>query len=252
MNGKVAVVTGGGSGIGRATCLLFAREGARVVVGDMDLAGGEETVRMIRDAGGQAIAVQAHVEVESEARAMVEKTVTEFGALQVLVNNAGMRLWGPITDADEAGWDAILAVNVKAAAFCSKAAIPHIVAAGGGSIVLVSSANAVSGRGGMAQYDATKAALLALTRSMAVDHGAQGIRVNAICPGPTITGFHLKRAAADGVGEADLRARSGKNTILQRAAEPEEIAYGILFLSCDESSYVTGATLMVDGGLSAI
>jgi len=249
---RVAIVTGGGSGIGEATCLLFAEEGARVVVADIDPEGGRQTVQKIEQKGGQAVFVLAHVEVEEEAALAVQRAVETFGSLHILVNNAGMRVYGPITEADERSWDAILGVNVKGVAFCSKAAIPHMATAGGGSIVNISSANAVSGRGGMAQYDATKAAVLALTRSMAVDHAGQKIRVNAICPGPTITQFHIQRAARDGVTEDELRARSGKNTILQRAAEAREIAYGILFLASDEASYVTGSALMVDGGLSAI
>ncbi len=247
LNGKVAVVTGGGSGIGEATAKRFAAEGARVVVLDRDAEGGERVTREIRAAGGEAAFLRAEVAVEAEALALAPFAVERFGALHVLVNNAGVRVYGPVTEATEESWDQILAVNVKALGFCAKAAIPEIAKAGGGAIVNVSSANAIKGRAGMAQYDATKAAVLGLTRSLAHDHAAQGIRVNAVCPGPTITQFHINNAARRGVSEAELRAQ-GKAGLLKRWAEPREIAAGILFLASDEASYITGATLMVDGG----
>jgi NAD(P)-dependent dehydrogenase (short-subunit alcohol dehydrogenase family) len=249
LDGKVAVVTGGGSGIGEATAKRFAQEGARVAILDRDADGGERVVREIREAGGEAAFLRAEVSVEAEALALAPFTIERFGALHLLVNNAGARVYGPVTEATAESWDLILGVNVKALGFCAKAAIPEMAKAGGGSIVNVSSANAIKGRGGMAQYDATKAAVLGLTRSLAHDHAGQNIRVNAVCPGPTITQFHLKRAAERGVTEAEIRATS-RPTLLKRQAEPSEIAAAILFLASDEASYITGATLMVDGGLS--
>src|SRR5438128_9976050 len=247
LNGKVAVVTGGGSGIGEATAKRFAAAGARVVVLDRDTEGGERVTREIREAGGEAAFLRAEVAVEAEALALAPFAVERFGALHVLVNNAGVRVYGPVTEATEESWDQILAVNVKALGFCAKAAIPEMARAGGGAIVNVSSANAIKGRAGMAQYDATKAAVLGLTRSLAHDHAAQGIRVNAVCPGPTITQFHINNAARRGVSEAELRAQ-GKAGLLKRWAEPREIAAAILFLASDEASYITAATVMVDGG----
>src|SRR5438105_2713618 len=247
LDGKVAVVTGGGSGIGEATAKRFAAEGARVVVLDRDAEGGERVTREIGAAGGEAAFLRAEVSIEAEALALAPFAVERFGALHILVNNAGARVYGPVTEATEESWDLILAVNVKALGLCARAAIPEMAKAGGGAIVNVSSANAIKGRSGMAQYDASKAAVLGLTRSLAHDHAAQGIRVNAVCPGPTITQFHLKRAAARSVTEAEIRATS-KPTLLKRQAEPHEIAAAILFLASDEASYITGATLMVDGG----
>jgi NAD(P)-dependent dehydrogenase (short-subunit alcohol dehydrogenase family) len=248
LNGKVAVVTGGGSGIGEATAKRFAVEGARIVVLDRDVEGGERVTREIREAGGEAAFLRAEVAIEAEALALAPFAIERFGALHILVNNAGARVYGPVTEATEESWDHILGVNVKALGFCAKAAIPEMAKAGGGAIVNVSSMNAIKGRSGMAQYDAIKAAVLGLTRALAHDHAAQGVRVNAVCPGPTITAFHLKRAAERGVSEAELRARP--IGLLKRSAEPREIAAAILFLASDEASYVTGATLMVDGGLS--
>jgi NAD(P)-dependent dehydrogenase (short-subunit alcohol dehydrogenase family) len=249
LEGKVAVITGGGSGIGEATAKRFAAEGARVVVLDRDAEGGERVVGEICAVGGEAAFLRAEVSREAEALALAPFAVGRFGALHLLVNNAGARVYVPVTEATEESWDLILAINVKALGLCAKAAIPEMAKAGGGAIVNVSSANAIKGRSGMAQYDAAKAAVLGLTRSLAHDHADQGIRVNAVCPGPTITQFHIKRAAERGISEAEIRAGS-KPTLLKRQAEPREIAAAILFLASDEASYITGATLMVDGGLS--
>src|SRR5688572_8075464 len=253
--GKVALVTGGGGGIGEATARLFWEEGARVAVVDSDWGAAKTAAESIDPSGERALAIGADLSQEPEAARAVRETVARFGRLDTLANVAGVRVYGPITEATPESWDAILDVNLRAVAYCSKFAVPEMVRQGGGTIVNVSSANAIQGRAGMAQYDATKAAVLALTRSMAYDHAAQGIRVNALCPGGTLTMFHVRRrAAARGISldqaEAEMRA-AGSRSLLGRQAEPREIAYGLLFLACDESSYVTGTTLMVDGGLSA-
>lgn len=253
--GKVALVTGGGGGIGEAVARLFWEEGARVAIVDNDAAAVEQAAQRIDPGGERILAVAADLAEEPEATRAVRETVAEFRRLDTLANVAGVRVYGPITEATPESWDFILRVNVLAVAYCSKFAVPEMARHGGGSIINVSSANAISGRAGMAQYDATKAGVLALTRSMACDHAAQHIRVNAVCPGPTLTQFHVRRRAeARGISleqaETQLRAAGASNTLLKRQAAPREIAYSILFLACDESSYVTGATLMVDGGLS--
>jgi NAD(P)-dependent dehydrogenase (short-subunit alcohol dehydrogenase family) len=252
--GRVALVTGGGGGIGAATCRLFAEEGARVAVVDRDGDAAARVAGSIRPAG-RALAIAADLARESEARRAVRETVGRFGRLDVLVNNAAVRLYGPITQATAESWESILGANLLAAAYCAKHAVPEMARRGGGSIVNVSSEAAVQGRPGMVQYDTTKGGLLAMTRAMAHDHAAERIRVNAICPGPTLTGFHVRRRAevrgiSREAAEAELRAEPTAN-LIGRQAEPAEIAYGILFLACDESSYVTGTTLMVDGGSSA-
>lgn len=252
---KVAVVTGGGSGIGRATCLLFAEEGARVVVADRDAGAARDTVARIAAAGGApAMAITVDVAREAEVAALGEACRARVGRADVLVNDAGVRVWGPVTEASEDDWNLIVGVNLRGVGLCCKHIIPLMAEGGGGSVVNVSSANGVVGRSGMALYDATKAGVLGLTRSMACDHRDQGIRVNAVLPGPTLTDFHVRRAAAAGrtLDEAVTRPHAGGPGILRRHALPREIAFGILFLACDESSYVTGACLHVDGGLSAL
>jgi NAD(P)-dependent dehydrogenase (short-subunit alcohol dehydrogenase family) len=252
---KVAVVTGGGSGIGRATCLLFAEEGAHVVVVDRYLEDAQETVNHIAAQNGpHAVAVQADVVNEAEVMAVAKRCEEEFGRADILVNNAGVRVWGPVTKATDSDWQLILDVNLKAPGLCCKHLIPLMARQGGGSIINVSSANAVAGRPTMGLYDASKAGLAALTRSMACDHAEEGIRVNAILPGPTLTDFHIKRAEAAGrvLDEAVTERNPNGPGIMKRQAKPREIAYGILFLACNESSYVTGACLNVDGGLTAM
>ena len=251
----MALVTGGGGGIGEATARLFWEEGARVALVDSDLGAAQAAAGEIDPTGERVLAIGADLAKEPEAERAVRETVARFGGLDTVANVAGVRVWGPITEATVESWDFIIDVNLRAVAYVSKFAVPEMVKAGGGTIVNVSSANAIQGRSGMAQYDATKAAVLALTRSMAYDHADQGIRVNAVCPGPTLTMFHVRRrAAANQISleqaEADLRAAAPRIP-LKRQADPREVAYAILFLACPESSYVTGATLMADGGLSA-
>jgi NAD(P)-dependent dehydrogenase (short-subunit alcohol dehydrogenase family) len=250
--GKVALITGGAGGIGAATAELFVQEGAAVTIVDpVADAVGRATTR-IDPSGERVLGIVADVGQESETEEAVLATVQQFGRLDILVTAAGVRLYGPVTEATAESWNWILGANLLGAAFAAKFAIPEMVRNGGGSIVNVSSTNAINGRAGMAQYDATKAALLALTRSMACDHGAQGIRVNAVCPGFTITPFHIRRKAeALGVSYEEaqgiLREEPAHN-VLGRGADPMEIARCILFLASDESSIVTGETLMASGG----
>jgi NAD(P)-dependent dehydrogenase (short-subunit alcohol dehydrogenase family) len=254
MEGKVAVVTGGGGGIGQATAQLLWEEGASVVLADVDAEAAERAAAEISPGDERLLAIGARLDEEPEAQAVIARTVERFGRVDVLANVAGVRVYGPVTEADTDSWDYIVRGNLLQVGYCSKYAALEMARNGGGSIVNVSSANALSGRSGMAQYDATKAAVLALTRSMAHDHAGDGIRVNAVCPGPTLTMFHVRRRAA-ATGESLEQARAelskGTPTLLKRQADPREIAYSILFLAGDEASYVTGATLMVDGGLSA-
>jgi NAD(P)-dependent dehydrogenase (short-subunit alcohol dehydrogenase family) len=254
LRGKVAVVTGGGGGIGAATARLFWEEGAAVALVDVDQAAAEAAAAGIQAGGERLLALGADLAREAEAERVIAATVARFGRLDVLANVAGVRVWGPVVQATPEEWQFILNVNLLAAAYCAKFAAPAMARAGGGSIVNVSSANALVGRQGMGPYDASKAALLSLTRTLACELADQGIRVNAVCPGPTLTQFHVRRRAARtgaslAQAEAEMRAEPVHN-LLKRQAEPREIAYSILFLAGDEASYVTGATLMVDGGLS--
>ena len=249
---RIALITGGGGGIGAATGQLFAEEGAAVALVDSDPALVESAAQKIRRAvhGAAVLAITADVAQEGEARRAADEAAARFGALHCVVNVAGIRLYTPLVEADAKDWERILGVNVLATAFTCKAAIPHLRAAGGGTIVNVSSVYGVMGRAGMGQYDTTKAALLGFTRALAVEEAPYRIRVNVLCPGGTITPYHIERAAESGVSEAQLRASRQRDNLLGRFAEPREIAYPILFLACAESSFITGTALMVDAGKS--
>ena len=254
MAGRVALITGGGGGIGEATARLFAEEGGALALVDSDETAVEAAAAGIsRDVSGARVsAVAADVSSEVQAQRAIDEALGAFGRLDTVVNVAGVRLYTPLAEADAKGWEHILGVNVLATAFCCKAALPALRRGGRSTIVNVSSLYGVKGRAGMGQYDTTKAAVLGFTRALAVEEAPHGIRVNAVCPGGTITPFHIRAAAAKGVSESDLRAQRTGDNLLGRWAEPREVAYSILFLACDESSYITGATLMVDAGKSII
>jgi NAD(P)-dependent dehydrogenase (short-subunit alcohol dehydrogenase family) len=251
LEGKVAAITGGASGIGEATARRFAAEGAAVALADIDAERGRTVAREIEGAGGRALFVETHAGREADAVRFVRAARERWGRLDALVNNAGMRLYQTVVDASDESWDEILNVNLKSYAFCAKGAIPAMRQAGGGSIVNVASIRSVVAGGNMVQYDTTKAAVAGLTRAMALDHAADGIRVNAVCPGPIFTRFHERRAEAAGRTHEDFRAEFGRGTMLGRAGTPAEVAACILFLASDDASYVTGASLYVDGGHTA-
>lgn len=262
LDGKVAVVTGGGArservmGIGETTCLRLAEEGANVVVVDVDETMAKRTVDRIEEEGGpEAVAAAVDLTDEDDLESLADLCEEEFGTVDVIVNNAGVRVEpGPVTEADAESWELTLNVNLRGVADCCKHLIPLMERDGGGSIVNVSSANALLGRKNWAQYDASKAGLLGLTRDMAADHADQDIRVNALLPGPTITDYHIQNGDIDDV-EAHIEEQTTPHEdgpgILDRWAHPRELANGILFLASDESSFVTGATITVDGGLTA-
>jgi meso-butanediol dehydrogenase/(S,S)-butanediol dehydrogenase/diacetyl reductase len=254
MAGRVALITGGGGGIGEATGRLFAEEGAAVALLDTDDGAVATAAAGIRAAVPEAriVALTGDVTREAEARRVIDEAAARLGGLHSLVNVAGVRVYAPLAEADAADWERIIGVNVLGTAHCCKAALPRLRAAGSGTIVNVSSVYGVMGRTGMGQYDTTKAAVLGLTRALAVEEAPHGIRVNAVCPGGTITPYHVRRAAARGVSEAELRAQRAGDNLLGRWAEPREVAFPILFLASDESSFVTGATLMVDAGRSIL
>ncbi|HEX7785919.1 MAG TPA: SDR family oxidoreductase, partial [Methylomirabilota bacterium] len=180
----------------------------------------------------------------------VEEARAGLGDLHTLVNVAGVRVYAPLAEASAADWEHIIGVNVLGTAHCCKAALPALRASGRGTIVNVSSVYGLMGRSGMGQYDTTKAAVLGFTRALAVEEAPHRVRVNAVCPGGTITPYHIRRAAARGVSEAELRGQRTGDNLLGRWAEPREVAHPILFLACDDSSFITGATLMVDAGRS--
>jgi NAD(P)-dependent dehydrogenase (short-subunit alcohol dehydrogenase family) len=243
---KVAVVTGGGGGIGEATAALFWKEGATVVLVDNNTEDLEHAIHGISDASERGVGLTADLAQEREAARVIQSAVEGFGRLDVLANIAGVRASvGPITEATTEMWQRVLDVNLLGMAACCKYAIPAMVNAGGGSIINVSSMGAEVPRPGWAIYDASKAAVLALTRDMACDRARQGIRVNAVCPGFVITRFHIRnRARARGVSyqqaEAEIRSEGYAFNLLCRPGEPRELTYRLLFLASDESSYATG------------
>ncbi|GAB4454126.1 MAG: SDR family NAD(P)-dependent oxidoreductase [Armatimonadaceae bacterium] len=253
LQGKVALITGAGGGIGEATARLFVEEGARVALTDIHSEAVQNVAATLDSSGTNATAFSADLGQEAAAEHVVRETVSRFGGLDILATVAGVRLYHRITDAPAESWREILDANLLATAYCVKFAIPEMQKRGGGSIVTVSSVNGQRPRAGMVQYDATKGAVISLTRALAADHAADGIRVNCVCPGATLTGFHIRRLArARGISleeaEAELRHAEYPRILLGRQAEPREIAYAILFLASDESSYITGVDLTVDGG----
>jgi NAD(P)-dependent dehydrogenase (short-subunit alcohol dehydrogenase family) len=252
---KVCLITGAGSGIGRATAVLFAREGARVAVGDVDAAGGAETVHRIQGAGGQATFVPMDVTSADAVQAAVAEAV-RFGGqgrLDIMFNNAGIGHVGAVEDTDEADWDRVMAVNVRGVFLGCKYAVRQMRAQGGGGVILnMSSAIATTGLAQRAAYAASKGAVLALTRSMQVDCAAHGIRVNALLPGTIFTPFvegYLRRSYAGREEEALAGIR--RRQLTGALGRPEDVAQAALFLASDEAAFVMGAGLAVDGGLSA-
>lgn len=244
MEGKVAVITGGGGGIGSAAGKIFAREGARVALVDVARDVAENAAERIRSEipGAQVQGFVADLGIEEEADRVVKDVVAAFGGVDSLVNNVGIRRYDPIEQAHWGTWDDIVRVNILSYVSMTRAALPHLRKSGRGSIVNVASTGAVFGRKGMAAYDASKAAVLALTRTTAHEEIEYGIRANAICPGYTRTVFHLNRLGEAGVNEIVPPC------VMKRWADPEEMANPLLWLSSDEASYMTGATVMVDGG----
>jgi meso-butanediol dehydrogenase/(S,S)-butanediol dehydrogenase/diacetyl reductase len=249
--GKVALLTGGGGGIGAATGALFCAEGAKVLLVDMDGAALERTAAMIRErTPGAAVQVlAANVGDASAATAAVRQCQEAFGRIDVLVNNAAMRNYAAFADATPEEWQAVVGVNMIGNANFCRAALPLLRQSGRGAIVNVSSCYAVKGRKGMALYDATKAAMIAMTRTLAFEEVAHGIRANVVCPGSTLTDFHVRRTQAAGRSVDELKTQRQDTSLLGRWAEPMEIAYPILWLAGDEASFITGTTLVVDGGL---
>lgn len=251
-SGKVAAVTGGASGIGEATVRRFIAEGAHVAFADRDRERGERVAAESSADGGKALFVEADVGDEAAAIRFIEQAVEKLGRLDMLVNNAGIRMYQTVVEATAESWDTLLAVNLKSYAFCAKAAIPVMRHAGGGSIVNVASVRSIIAGGNTIQYDTAKAAVAGLTRGLAMDHARDGIRVNAACPGPIFTPFHARRIQAEGKTLESYNEDAAKRTMLGRPGTAEEVAACILFLASEEASYVTGSLLFVDGGMTAM
>ena len=247
LTGKRALITGGASGIGRATALLFAREGAAVSVVDLDEVGGQAVVRAIADEGGQAIFARYDVSLAADCQRAVQRTVNELGGLDILFNNAGIIRRATVIDTTEEEWDRVMAVNVISIFLLSKYAIPVMAQAGGGVIINTASGWGLVGGRRAISYCASKGAVVNMTRAMALDHGEQNIRVNCICPGDTNTAMMRDEARQLGESDEKFLAEAAQRP-LQRIGKPEDIAQAVLYLASDASSFVTGATLVVDGG----
>ncbi|SIT36951.1 Short-chain dehydrogenase/reductase [Paraburkholderia piptadeniae] len=252
LQGKVALITGGGGGIGAATARVFCDEGAAVVLVDANAdALARVTDELLQhDSSVKVKTFVADVSNADEAAAAAELAARSFDRLDVLVNNAAMRNYSALAEATPAEWQSMVSVNLIGTSNYCKAALPLLRKSASASIVNVSSCYAVTGRKGMGLYDATKAGMLAMTRTLAFEEAANGVRVNAVCPGSTLTDFHVNRARAAGKSVDVLKTQRQDTSLIGRWAAPEEIAWPILWLASDEASFITGTTLMVDGGLS--
>jgi NAD(P)-dependent dehydrogenase (short-subunit alcohol dehydrogenase family) len=250
LEGKTALVTGGGSGIGRAASLAYAKEGARVVVADVNVEGGEETVLMIKEAGGEAILVHADVSKPEDTQAMVDQAVEAFGSLDCAFNNAGIgggrdRLL--TADYLEEDWDRVISINLKGVWLCMKAEIPQMLKQGGGAIVNTASIAGLVGLTGTIAYVAAKHGVTGLTKAAAMEYAKSGIRVNAVCPG------YIQTPLVQGIFDRieGYRERVAARHPMDRLGEPEEIAQAVVWLSSDAASFVTGHNMPVDGGYMA-
>ena len=248
---KNAIITGGASGIGRAICELFAEEGARLTIADIDTDGGEQTLANVRAAGGVAQFVTTDVSKEADVEAMVQTAVDAYGAVNILVNDAAAFVFGEVQDISDADWARVFGVNVIGQAYCVKHVLPHMQAAGGGAIVNLASVSGFIAQPAFIPYNASKGAVMQLTRCLAMDLAPYNIRVNCVCPGSVLTPATERHRRFMGADREEFLAEAGASNFMKRVADPREIAYGALFLASDEASFVTGTPLVMDGGLTA-
>ena len=247
--GKTAIITGAAGGIGAATVRRFCEEGCRVTLVDIDADALQSVIADIKSdhATADLMPLALDVGLEPSSKAIVDATLKQFGSIDIVVNNAGIRAYEALHEAKADTWQKILSTNLLSYAYLSREALPTLRRTKG-NIVNVSSTHAVNPRAGMGQYDVAKAGILSLTRTLAFEEAPHHVRVNAVCPGLTLTPFHVRRFAAQGKSEQDLRTERVDHNIQRRWADPREVAHPILWLASDEASFVTAATLMVDGG----
>ena len=250
LRNKVAIVTGGASGIGRAICELFTEEGAKVVIADIDAEAGYEGLERIKSNRGEAIFAHTDVSREADVERMVQATVAAYGTVDILVNDAAAFVSGRVEDVSDADWEHVMGVNVVGAAYCVKHVLPSMKSAGSGSVVNIASISSFIAQPALVPYNASKGALLQLTRCLALDLAPFNIRVNCICPGYILTPSMERHAPYVEDREKFLK-EAASPSFLKRVGQPREIAYGALFLASDESSFVTGAPLVMDGGATA-
>jgi NAD(P)-dependent dehydrogenase (short-subunit alcohol dehydrogenase family) len=251
MLGKTVLVTGAAAGIGEAIAHLMAEEGGAVVVADVDAAGGEACAATIREAGGRAVFVRTDVSREDDVRAMRDAALREFGRIDVLVNNAAVFILKGVEGTPEE-WHRSLSVNVVGNALCTRYASEEMKKQGGGAIVNLSSISAFIAQPHFVTYSATKAAILQMTRNVALDLAPWGIRVNAVCPGTILTQASRNHMERVGQSFEDWNAEQSSRQLLGRVGDPREVAYPVVFLASDEASFITGTHLMVDGGYVAV
>jgi NAD(P)-dependent dehydrogenase (short-subunit alcohol dehydrogenase family) len=248
LDGRVALITGGTSGIGRATAELFAAEGAAVAITGRDGRRGAQVVDEIEAVGGRGVFVRADVRVAADCERSVAETIEAFGRLDALFNNAGVYVANDVLGCDEDEWDLQVDTSLKGTFLMSRAALPHMIAQGSGSIVNCSSGWGLVGGAKGAAYCAAKGGMVVMTKAMALDHGPQGIRVNAVCPGDTETPMEHRDAEHQGMAWDDYVAWATEGRAIPRMGRPEEVARAVLFLASDDASFVTGVALPVDGG----
>ncbi|WP_261305165.1 SDR family NAD(P)-dependent oxidoreductase [Paenibacillus andongensis] len=249
LQNKIILITGSGSGIGKATALLFAKEGATVIVNDLAADKGQETVDEITSGGGSAVFIQADVTIPESVKSMVDEVIARFGRIDVLFNNAGVSGVGAIHEVEPEAWDRVININIRGVFLPNKYVIPHMMEQKNGSIINMSSCIAEIGLARRASYSATKGAVLALTKSMQVDYAPYGIRVNALMPGTVLTPFveNYLRTSYDDIeaGYESLKKRQLSGDLLR----PEDVAKAALFLASDDSKFMMGSPLYIDGGV---
>lgn len=250
LTGQVAIITGAASGIGACTAQIYAAEGARVVIGDIQIEAGQAVAAELRDAGFEAEFHELDVSNEDQVRTFVDFTIDRFGTINTLINNAGMEISKPDLETSVEEWDRVLAVNARGTFLCTRSTVPHMIAAGGGAIVNISSVYGIIGSAGFAAYHASKGAIRTYTKGAAIAHAPHGIPVNSIHPGlietPQMT--HMLSKQPDPV---EARARFAAYAPVKRFAGPEAIAFGCVYLASDEAVHVIGAELVIDGGMIA-
>ncbi|OKH29616.1 short-chain dehydrogenase [Calothrix sp. HK-06] len=248
---KIALITGGSSGIGRETAKLFALEGAKVAIADIDAVGGLSVLNEIKESGGNAMFHQIDVTCESEVINWITDVVNQWQGIDILVANAGILAIGTVEQATELDWDRVLAVNIKGYAFCAKHVAVHIRQRGGGAIVNVASMASFIAFPAFALYNTTKGAVLQLTKSLACDLAPDNIRVNCVCPGAIDTLQTQQFAESQGLKKEDVIAQIAQKVPLKRVGHAREVAHAIVFLASEKASYITATPLLIDGGYTA-
>jgi NAD(P)-dependent dehydrogenase (short-subunit alcohol dehydrogenase family) len=251
LQNRVAIVTGAAMGIGQGIAFVLGREGAKLVLADVNVAEGQKTCSELKKLGYEAIFVECDVSKEDQVKVLIARSVEKYGAIHLLVNNAGIGMYKTVLETSSEEWDRCLGINLKGAFLCSKYAIPYIQAAGGGSIINITSVHSHQNTSREAPYSASKGGLLALTRQMAIDFGKDHIRVNAVSPGWIYTP-NVQRIFDSYPDPVKFRQEVEKRQILGRIGTAEDVGQAVAFLASDESSYITGSAIMVDNGMTAL